>query len=338
MNKLLWMNQLLEQRDHPLPILTFPAAKRLGISVRDLIKDPEKQAMTMAEVARVWPMGAVLSMMDLSVEAEAFGAPIRYFDDDIPTVIGAIVHDSVDAENLAVPTVSGHRTETYVEGIRRAKDRIPNRPLIAGVIGPFSLSGRLMDMTEIMVDCYMEPERVHRVLEKATAFITDYIHAFKAAGADGVLLAEPAAGLLSPALCEEFSSRYIRTIAEAVKDDDFAFFYHNCGNTLPLLDSLAGIGADAYHFGDAVSMKEVLARFSPSVPVMGNLSPSEVFRKGTPETVRAVTLSLLRENFHHRNWVLSSGCDIPPKAPLENVEAFFETVRAFYSHEGSWVK
>jgi uroporphyrinogen decarboxylase len=290
----------------------------------------------MAEVANAWPMGAVLSMMDLSVEAEAFGAPIRFFDDDIPTVIGAIIHDSVDAENLKVPTVSGHRTETYVKGIRRAKERIPDRPLIAGVIGPFSISGRLMDMTEIMVDCYMEPERVHRVLEKATAFITDYIRAFKAAGANGVLMAEPAAGLLSPALCEEFSSRYIRQIADSVKDEDFAFFYHNCGNTLPLLDSLAGIGADAYHFGDAVSMKEVLTRFSPNVPVMGNLSPSEVFRKGTPETVRAATLALLRENAAHRNWVLSSGCDIPPNTPLENIDAFFAAVRDFYAGEGSW--
>lgn len=327
MNKKEWLDTMRLHRDVPLPILTFPAARMLGISVRELVSDADKQARVIQAAARRWPMAAALSMMDLSVEAEAFGAPIRYFDDDVPTVAGAIVHDDQDAQNLSVPAVAGNRTATYVEGIRKAKALVTDRPLIAGVIGPFSLSGRLMDMTEIMVDCYMEPDRVRLVLEKATRFLIAYILAFKAAGADGVLMAEPAAGLLSPALCAEFSSRYVREIADAVKDEHFSFLYHNCGNTLPLVESLLSIEADAYHFGDAVDMGEMLKRFPRGTIVMGNLSPSGVFRKGTPETVRQATRSLIATCGRYPDWVVSSGCDIPPKTPLENIDAFFVAVR-----------
>ena len=54
-------------------------------------------------------------------------------------------------------------------------------------------------MTEIMILCYEEPELVETVLEKATEFLVAYAKAFKEAGANGICLAEPAAGLLSPA-------------------------------------------------------------------------------------------------------------------------------------------
>ena len=75
---------------------------------------------------------------------------------------------------------------------------IDDRPVLAGAIGPFSLAGRLMDVNEVMILCYEEPELVHAVLEKVTQFIISYVAAFKEAGADGVVLAEPLAGLLSP--------------------------------------------------------------------------------------------------------------------------------------------
>ena len=75
---------------------------------------------------------------------------------------------------------------------------ITDRPVLAGIIGPYSLAGRLLDMTEIMILCYEEPEMVESVLEKATEFLIEYAKAFKEAGANGVCMAEPAAGLLSP--------------------------------------------------------------------------------------------------------------------------------------------
>ena len=39
--------------------------------------------------------------------------------------------------------------------------------------------------------------------------------------ANGVAMAEPAAGLLSPNLIDEFSSPYVQKIREAVEDENF---------------------------------------------------------------------------------------------------------------------
>ncbi len=306
----------------PFPVLSFPGIQLLGLTVRDLIGSAENQARCMKAVAERFDCAASVSLMDLSVEAEAFGCAVRFSDGEVPTVTGAIVETVEDARRLAVPAVGRGRTGLCVEAIALAKERIRDRPVFAGVIGPFSLSGRLMDMTEIMVKCLLEPDVTHLVLEKAAAFILDYAAALKAAGADGLIIAEPAAGLLSPGVCEAFSSRYVRGIVEAVQDERFSVIYHNCGNTLPLLSSILGIGARACHFGDAVDIGEILKGMPDEVPVMGNLSPSRCLLNGTPARVAAATRAMVAKARGYANYIPSTGCDIPPLSPLENIDAF----------------
>ena len=192
-------------------------------------------------------------------------------------------------------------------------------------------------MTEIMINCCIEPEMVHLTLEKTTKFITDYIKAYKDAGANGVVMAEPAAGLLSPDLADEFSSTYIRKITEKLQDDDFAIIYHNCGNTIPLIDSMLSINAMAYHFGNSVKMIEVLKKMPSNIPVMGNIDPSSQFRNGTPASVGEATLKLLFDTEKYSNFIISSGCDIPPLSSWENIDSFFAAVDDFYDRSTSSV-
>ncbi|MGN0764348.1 MAG: uroporphyrinogen decarboxylase family protein, partial [Aristaeellaceae bacterium] len=257
-----------------LPVLSFPAVQLMGVNVRQLVQSSELQAQAMETVCRMTPTLASVSLMDLSVEAEAFGASVRMSDNEVPTVTGKLVESQEDAAALAVPPVGAGRTGLCIEAIRRAKDRIKDRPVLAGVIGPYSLAGRLMDVTEIMYMCYDEPETVHAVLEKAATFLTDYCLALREAGADGVVMAEPLAGLLSAEMSGEFSCPYVKRIIDAVQTESFAVVYHNCGNAVPgMLTELFDMGAAAYHFGNAVSMPDILAKAPETALCMGNIDP-----------------------------------------------------------------
>ncbi len=330
-NKQAWLDKIKQEKHLSMPVLTFPAVQMLGISVNELVNSAHLQAESMSLIAKKYPISAALSMMDLSVEAEEFGSPVRYFDMDIPTVTDSIIKSSKDAFSLQVPSLGNKRTLLYVEGVKEAKTLIKDIPVLAGVIGPFSLSGRLMDMTEVMVNCYMDPEMVHETLKKASEFITKYILAFKEAGADGVIMAEPAAGLLSPKICEEFSSKYIKEIVNQVSDDSFIFVYHNCGNVVPLADTILSIHADIYHFGDAIDIEDILKVFPKDKLVMGNISPSHVFRKLKPKKVAEETEKLLSRCDKYDNFLISSGCDIPPLTPLENIDAYFQAINKHYN-------
>jgi len=317
-----------------LPILSFPCVTLLGVSVRELISNSELQAKGMKLVAERTDAAASVSFMDLSVEAECFGAAVSVSDDEVPTVKGRLINDMDEAEALKIPKIGSGRTQIYIDAIEKACQEITDRPVLAGMIGPFSLAARLLDVSEIMIDCYDDPDMVHKVLEKVTKFLIEYAKAYKAAGANGIVIAEPVSGLLSPTLENEFSSPYVKKIVDAVQDENFIIIYHNCGGNTPLMvDSFLSFGAAAYHFGNAVEMKDLLDKFPSDVLVMGNVDPAGTLRLGTPEKVKSETLSIMEKCCGYPNFIISSGCDIPPMTPWENIDAFFEAVNEYYEKQ-----
>lgn len=323
------IRKILADRTKSMPILSFPSTQLVGCSVAELVTDSKKQAEGMKKIASDYPVSASLNMMDLSVEAEAFGATVLIEKNEIPNIVKPLIDDITDAPNIVVPEVGAGRTQIYIDGIKEAKKLIKDTPIMCGVIGPYSLAGRLFDMTELMMACYEDEDNVAVLLEKCTEFLISYIKAFKSAGADGVIMAEPAAGLISPDFCERFSTVYVRRIFEEVNSDDFALVYHNCGNVIPLLDSLQTIGADIYHFGNAVDMKTVLEKVKGNTIVMGNINPVD-FRTGTPESVAKEIVDLLERCGGYDNFYISSGCDIPADSKWENIESYFNTVKNHY--------
>ncbi|MBE7021608.1 MAG: methyltransferase [Ruminococcaceae bacterium] len=329
-----WLEQLKNaETKKALPILSFPSIQLLGITVEELISSSEFQAEGMKKIADITDAAASVSLMDLSVEAECFGSQIKVFDGEVPTVVGRVVNDLDEAEALEIPPIGACRTGLYIDAIKKAVEEITDRPVFAGAIGPFSLAARLLDVTEVMMDCYDEPEMVHTVLEKATAFIIEYCKAYKAAGANGIMLAEPVAGLLSPALESEFSSPYVKKIVDSVQDDNFIVIYHNCGdNTIAMIDSILATGSAAYHFGNSIDMAEMLSKIPSDTVVMGNISPSAEFFGGTPESIRNATLDVMKKCCSSPNFVISSGCDIPPLSPWDNIRAFFGAVEEYYDN------
>lgn len=328
-----WLRQqLTAEKRRALPLLSFPSIQLMGVTVRDLISDSSLQAKGMAEIARRCPAAAAVSMMDLSVEAECFGSQICVSDNEVPTVVGAVIETLEDAEAMGVPGTGSGRTGLYVDAVSKALKLISDRPVFAGVIGPFSLAGRLMDITNIMINCYEEPEMVHVAMEKATDFLLAYTLAYKAAGANGVVMAEPVTGLLSPDLCKEFSSPYVKKIVDAVQDDHFIVIYHNCGPAVGrMVPEILSTGAAAYHFGNAVRMEDILPQMPPDTLTMGNVDPVSAFCNGTPGKVREDTLAVMGACCKYPNFLISSGCDIPPASPWGNIDAFFGAVEEFYN-------
>ena len=78
-------------------------------------------------------------------------------------------------------------------------------------------------------------------------------------------------------------------------------------------------------------MKGVLDKVPADVVVMGNVDPAKQICNGTPESVREETLRIMGECCDHPNFVISSGCDIPPISPWANIDAFFAAVEEYYA-------
>jgi uroporphyrinogen decarboxylase len=309
-----------------MPVLTYPGLNFTGGKVRDIVTRGEAQYNCIKAVAERYPAVASVMAMDLSVEAEAFGTCVDFKDDEIPLVKERLIRDSAMIQKLKIPRVGAARTSEYLEAAKLAAGNINDKPVFGCMIGPFSLAGRLFDISEMMVLTLMDPENSYVLIAKCTAFLKEYALMYKKCGMDGIMIAEPAAGLLSARMCGEFSSVYIREIVDYVQDDSFMVILHNCGNTVKLVESMASTGAMGLHFGNAVDMMEILSKAPPDRLVFGNIDPVGIIMNSDPHKIKSAVGNLLERTAGYRNFILSSGCDIPFGTPEENIDAFFEAL------------
>jgi len=199
--------------------------------------------------------------MDLTVEAEAFGCAISFSRDEAPTVICRLVSNFEEVQQLNVPSLSDGRVSQYLMANRLTVAAITDKPVLGGCIGPYSLAGRLFDMTEIMMAIYTEPDTINLLLEKCTQFLIEYCRALKGVGINGIVIAEPAAGLLSNEDCLQYSSLYVKKIIDALQDDSFSVILHNCGNNGQCTPAMLYTGARRTAYNDF--------RIGKSLPLQG---------------------------------------------------------------------
>ncbi|MHB0998835.1 MAG: uroporphyrinogen decarboxylase family protein [Armatimonadota bacterium] len=309
------------------PLAGFPGIVLTNSTVADNLHNGSLQAETLIALHKAVDFDIVFPMMDLTVESEALGAAINWSIDELPAVTGIKVASMEDAEALVVPEIGdGNRLNVFVETCTGLKQAFPDKPVWAYVLGPFSIAGRLMGMTEIAIGTKLEPEVVHTVLQKCNDLLKKYIKALLDTGVDGLMVLEPASGMLREDDANEFSNNYIKELIDLIKAEGKTPSLHNCGRIEHLVESLCATGIEALHVGSVTDPLSVYPRIPEDVVLMGNLDPTEIFLRGTPEEVREATISLSNRMADCPRFIISSGCDLPPGVSIENLKAFESAV------------
>ena len=326
-----WAEGIIQAKDRRnLPVLFFPVIKNMEMTVPESTQAADKQAEVMLEVIKEYPETiAAMTGMDLTVDSEAFGATVKFSKRQAPNIKSIVIQDEAEIKTLQIPGTDAGRQQIIVDAVKKCQEKLTDRPTFGGMLGPFSLAANLMEVSKALVLTGRNPEAMEELLEKCTEFLINRAKVFKEEGANGILIAEPTAGLLSPEALERFSSKYVKRIVEAVQDDYFFLILHNCGRVTESLDSMYNTGCKGFHFGNNVQMPQVLAKIPADVLVFGNIDPSSDFVMGTKEEIYAKTTKLLQDTKEFPHFVLSSGCDLAPMVEDEKIEAYYQACRDY---------
>lgn len=309
------------------PLVGFPGLELTGTSLAENLRESSKQIETLIALNNAVDFDIIFPMMDLTVETEALGGKMSWDRDEMPTIDGISVETRADADSLVIPGIGkGNRLNVSIETCAAFRRAFPGKILWAYVLGPFSIAGRLMGMTEVAIAIKLEPETVHAALKKADKLLKQQINALIDAGADGVMILEPASGMLREDDANEFSNAYIKELAGVIKQRGKTPSLHNCGNIDHLIESLCATGIEALHIGSVCDPFEIYPRIPDDVVLMGNLDPTEVFLRADAEKVQRETTALLERMTGCSRYIISSGCDIPPGTSIENLKSFERAV------------
>ncbi len=318
-----------------LPLGVFAGLGLTGQSVEKAVTDPRTQVEVQFAWRRRYPAPILQTAMDLTVEAEIYGAQIRFSKDEPPFIAGRVVKSRADLSTLIDPKVGHKRTTVFATAAQWLRERAPVGQVfvLGSMIGPLTLAANLYGAAETFDLAESDPGLLLELVEVAARFLQRYAWAYAEIGADGVILSEPFAGMVSAQIAADFSSPFVRRIVDQVQDERFAVVYHNCNAGKEHLQAVLAAGAAAYSFGAPMDILAALEAAEPETIIAGNLDPEDVFLDGAPEFVAAKTAELLRATAGRSNFVLSSGCQLPPATPLPNVDAFYQAL-AEYNQRG----
>lgn len=315
------------------PLMGFPGLALTGSSIKLAQQNYGEHYRVLKALADRFEPDVIFPLMDLAVEANALGRYTVFPQHDSATVPKGHF-DFKDLKRCAEINISfDNRLLGYVETVKLMSIGLPGQTMRgAYVIGPYSLAGLIMGADEAALATFDRPEELTVLLEFCTEKVQEYTRLLVAAGAQVLAILEPSSVMLGPQQFEQFSARYVRHITESTRYADVATVYHVCGNTMHLLEIMAGSGVDALSLdspGAGVDLLAVARRVPQDVTIVGNICPTAAILNGTPRDVEREVVSLLKTMDPYPNFVLSTGCDLPQETPLDNIQAFMNAGRAY---------
>ena len=133
MNMERWIQQVIQQKEvAAVPIMTHPGIEMNGCTVREAVSNGVVHYDAVMRLCERYPSAAACTIMDLTTEAECFGAQIEFSDIAVPAVRGRLLEDATAISQLKVPSLNSGRIPEYLKANLLAAEKVDDRPLFGG--------------------------------------------------------------------------------------------------------------------------------------------------------------------------------------------------------------
>ncbi|MCW4052607.1 MAG: hypothetical protein NWE78_05300 [Candidatus Bathyarchaeota archaeon] len=299
-------------------------------------KNPEKMAKLGSALHRLTNLESAVVPFELTLEAEALGAPIEFFEDKIkwPTAKKFVAETVGDLKLPSEPSEIIHvgRVPVVCEAIRILKKEFKGIiPVIAYVCCPFeSISSYLMDSMEFFKKCKSAPETIHEFMKATTPYYGEIAKAYKEAGADIITFREETVSLnnIHPKYFDDLVKPYLKELIEQVKPPRIL---HACGQlyspSLEIVSKLVECGAEALTMDESTPMdkaRQIVDGITPNYPLGGNIASYKIIHQGSPEVIEERVQSAIQQGSD----MPMPGCDFWLETPTKNARTFVDAVQS----------
>jgi uroporphyrinogen-III decarboxylase len=271
----------------------------------------------------------------MAAEPSALGSKIKFWQDNTPSEYHTLYHiedienwPDYEVESDAFMGMTLHRMKMQKQRILDLGEVLP----FVTSRGPLCTAGFVRSTTDFMIDIVEKPEWAHKLLDRCTNLIIDWLKAqAKIIGpsVEGIFILDDIVGFINEEHYKEFAHPYLKRICDAFPKD-WVKLYHNDAEIDACLNYLPDAGFNVLNWGKKTDIAEVKERVGKRMCLMGNVNPLEIGVRGTPEEVREATLEVL-EKSEGEGIILSVGGGTSPGMPKQNIMAMLEALEEFNS-------
>ena len=283
-------------------------------------------------------------------EAAYFGAPVAYYEDQVPdarVILAGNRKRALFDAGFPDPLYGGlfkqlHETYDAMAELVAKKPTYLDRPIQILPFGHYTLGLLTLAVSlrgnEIFTDLYDDPEYINQLLDFLNQATINRIRAhrefFGLPEMDNQLFfADDSIQLISGAMLRKLILPRYKQL-KAANTDNPNVKMHLCGDATRHFKTLVDeLGVNEFDTGFPVDFGKLRQTLGPDVIIWGGPSVM-ILKDGTPDEVRAETLRVLNSGiFRGGRFVLREGNNLPPRTPFQNLEAMYQTTRAWVDRE-----
>jgi uroporphyrinogen decarboxylase len=220
-----------------------------------------------------------------------------------------------------------------LDAVRQIQRELDERvPLIGFAGAPFTLAsyaiegGHSNNFAKTKALMYGHPDDWHRLCEKLSRVVADFLVAQIEAGVDVVQVFDSWVGALDATDYREFALPHTRAIFDAIGKRVPTIHFGT--GTSTILEELRNAGGDVIGVDWRIPIDEAWERIGPGHAVQGNLDPTLLL--GPPARMMQQTDAVLRRIGGRPGHIFNLGHGILPSTPVEHVQML-----AHYVHTAS---
>jgi len=230
--------------------ITVHGLERYGWKFPEIHTDARKMASMAESTYQLFGFECAVVPFDMGVEAEALGSKVNYYPhatDILYPTISEHPAERVEDLDLEVPAdlAKVGRIPLVIEALGLLKKEIGDQVVIGSyVLGPYTLAGQLLDLSQLAKAAFKKTDLVGQLLEKLAGVLIEIVNLYRSAGADYITVREMGAGpdILIPRI---FQSLIMPSLKRIFTEIESPKVLHICGDTNAIVEQMALCGADA---------------------------------------------------------------------------------------------
>ena len=194
--------------------------------------------------------------------------------------------------------------------------------IIAGIIGPFTIAGSLIDTVPLLKATFKSAEKIRPWLEIGEKAGTMLAKALVDAGADIICIEDMTASpeLIAPKTYRDYELEYQ---GRQIKAIPVPTILHICGNVDSIVGWMGETGANILSLEPKANPQLAREKCGPDTIFMGGVDTATTLFMKDAETVKQGCEESIASGIQ----ILAPGCAVAPGTPIENLLAMVEVAK-----------
>lgn len=321
-----------------IPFLGTIGGKISGMTLREGRLNSKNEAFM--QIACYKRLGNDLLTIDYGLHGIgiALGSKTNDPEDDIPAITDFVLDKLSDINNLDINRCSSLKDinlKNHLEASEILLDKFHEECGVDVTIpGPFTAAASIYPIAQLLRATRKSPESVHNLLALCNDGIKAVCNEFSKLGVS-FTICDPVASssIISVSNYNDFVKPYTIELVNHIHQLGTDAGYHICGNTTKILTEMVDTGVDLLSLDSAVDLEFAKKTVGDRICLVGNVDPVNTILLGNKVQIyEAVKECFIKASDSPNGFIIATGCDIPSRTSLENIDAFMEASRKY----GKW--